>query len=317
MRRDSGSGAAQTSGDHACLRVWLSLLGDRSKIFISLIHRDKGDIALCEDVEPQGGDLSAEEKIVLEEFPKYRKELERDIINLRALADHIDKTHSRYTKTKVVTDSVAVASGVMNILGLVLAPVTAGGSLILSAAGCSLGTAAGVTSIITSVTEHFHNKNFQAQVCSQKPICDQLVKEDTKQTADVAMKSLFGYGRNVGDIKKTFRALQKARENPRLAKAATRLLNAGRVSAKESRQVRKAFEGTTLVMSRSSRLLSGALSGLGLILDVDALRKDLGELKEGAKTELAEDLRAWASELERTLAELTQLYESLQQKVRL
>lgn len=43
----------------------------------------------------------------------------------------------------------------------------------------------------------------------------------------------------------------------------------------------------------------------------------MGELKEGAKTELAEDLRAWASELERTLAELTQLYESLQQKVRL
>lgn len=43
----------------------------------------------------------------------------------------------------------------------------------------------------------------------------------------------------------------------------------------------------------------------------------MGELKEGAKTELAEELRARASKLERKLTELTQLYESLQQKVRL
>ncbi|XP_015447002.1 apolipoprotein L6 isoform X1 [Pteropus alecto] len=287
-----------------------------AKIFISLIHRDEDDIALREDVEQQGRDLTAEEKIFLEEFPYFKGELERAIRKYRALADHIDKIHTTFTKTNVVTNSISVVSGAMSILGLALAPATAGGSLIFSAVGSGLGTVAGVTSTVTSIVKYIHNREVQAQVSSQESTCDQNIKEDIKKVSDLLMmgKSLYDYERNIEDIKKNLRAFQIARAHPHLATAAKRLLTTGQVSARKSRQVQKAFGGTVLVMTKSSRLLNSAMFGFSLGMDLNTLRKDWGELKEGAKTELAEELRARASKLERKLTELTQLYESLQQK---
>lgn len=280
------------------------------------LQRDKDDIALREDVEQQGRDLTAEEKIFLEEFPNFKGELERVIRKYRDLADHIDKIHTTFTKTNVVTNSISVVSGAMSILGLALAPATAGGSLIFSAVGSGLGTVAGVTSTVTSIVKYIHNREVQAQVSSQESTCDQNIKEDIKKVSDLLMmgKSLYDYERNIEDIKKNLRAFQIARAHPHLATAAKRLLTTGQVSARKSRQVQKAFGGTVLVMTKSSRLLNSAMFGFSLGMDLNTLRKDWGELKEGAKTELAEELRARASKLERELTELTQLYESLQQK---
>lgn len=319
MWRGSKSGGARPSGNHASLRVWLSHLGDRSKIFISLIHRDTDDIALGEDVEPQDRDLSAEEKIFLEEFPNFKRKLEKEIRKYRDLADHIDKVHTTFTKTNVVTNSFAVVSGAMNILGLAFAPATAGGSLVLSAVGCSLGTAAGVASVLTGIAEFFHNRKVQAQVRSQESTCDRTVEKSVKKSFDVLMmgKTLYDSGRSVKDIKNSVKAFQTARANPHLATAAKRFLATGRISAQKSRQVQKAFQGTTLAMTTGFRLLNSAMSGFSFGMDLNTLLKDWKKLKEGAKTELAEELRAWASELEKVLTELTQLYESLQQEVRL
>ncbi|XP_023383126.1 apolipoprotein L6-like isoform X2 [Pteropus vampyrus] len=281
------------------------------------LQRDEDDIALREDVEQQGRDLTAEEKIFLEEFPNFKGELERAIRKYRDLADHIDKIHTTFTKTNVVTNSISVVSGAMSILGLALAPATAGGSLIFSAVGSGLGTVAGVTSTVTSIVKYIHNREVQARVSSQESTCDQNVKEDIKKVFDLLMmgKSLYDYERNIEDIQKNLRAFQIARAHPHLATAAKRLLTTGQVSAQKSRQVKKAFGGTVLAMTKSSRLLNSAMFGFSLGMDLNTLRKDLGELKEGAKTELAEELRARASKLERKLTELTQLYESLQQKL--
>lgn len=104
----------------------------RLNIFISLIHRDEDDILPYEDVEWQDGDLSDEERIFLEEFPILKGELEVGIRKLHTLADHVDTTHRTLTKTSIVANSIAVVSEVMSILGLVLAPAVAGGSLVYS-----------------------------------------------------------------------------------------------------------------------------------------------------------------------------------------
>ncbi|EPQ20640.1 Apolipoprotein L6 [Myotis brandtii] len=65
-------------------------------------------------------------------------------------------------------------------------------------------------------------------------------------------------------------------------------------------------------MGSSAFLRNTVLNGLFLSMDVSSLLKDWQELKQEARTELADLLRAKAEEQERELAALTQLYEELQ-----
>ncbi|VFV21248.1 apolipoprotein l6 [Lynx pardinus] len=281
------------------------------------LQRDQDDILPCEGVQQGEEGLSAEEIAFLEEFPIVKEELEAGIRKLHALADHIDTTHRTLTKTNMAANSMAVVSGAMSILALVLAPATAGGSLMFSAAGKGLGTAAGVTSILTNILGHFRNQEARAQASSLVPPLGHEVGEPGGQEASYLMavgKMAYDYGSAIKDIKKDIRALQIARAHPRLATAAKRLLTTGRVSARRSRQVQRAFKGTTLLMTTNIRLLGSAMAGLSLGQDLTALLKDWKQLKEGARTKSAEELRAQTWELERMLTELTQLYESLKRR---
>ncbi|XP_057598446.1 apolipoprotein L6-like [Hippopotamus amphibius kiboko] len=278
------------------------------------LQRDEDDILLCEDAKQQESDLLAEERTFLEEFPILKGELEVGIRKLRALADHVDTSHRTLTKTGVVANSIAVVSGAMSILGLALAPATALGSLVLYAAGRVLGTAGEVTSILTNVLEHFHSQEARAQVGSLMPTGGQEVRRAGAAYVVAAGKVVQDCGSTIKDIRKSIRAFQIARAHPRLATAAKRLLTTGQVSARRTRQVQRAFEGTTLVMKTNARLLGSAMAGFSLSVDLASLLKDWKQLKAGAKTELAEELRAQARELEGKLTELTQRYESLQQE---
>ncbi|KAG8508707.1 Apolipoprotein L6 [Galemys pyrenaicus] len=272
---------------------------------------------LGDDVEKEAGDLLAEERAFLEDYPFLKEELETAIRKLHALAGQLDSTHRTLTKTSVVAGSVAVVSGAMSILGLVLAPATAGGSLVLSAASKGLETAAGVASILTSLWEHVRSQGARAQASSLVPTGGPEAGEAGEREVYItaASKLVCSYGRAFKDIKKDVRALQAARAQPHLVSAAQRLQTTGRLSARKSRQVHRAFQGTPLVMTRSARWLGSVMTGFSLSLDLTALLRDWKHLKEGARTELAEELRARAGELEGKLRELAQLHESLQQKL--
>ncbi|KAM5250739.1 apolipoprotein L6-like isoform 2-T3 [Hipposideros larvatus] len=257
-------------------------------------------------------DLSPEERMFLQEFPIIKSEMEEDIKKAHALADEIDRAQETFTKTKVVTSSVAVASSVMSILGLVLAPVTAGGSLILSAAGTGLGTAASAASIVTNIMEKDRNKRVQAQVSGQGFTHDQAFSPGIDLASYV--QNVYKFGKNIKDTKKNIDALKIAKAHPRLATAAKRLLTSGEVSVRSAKQVKKAFQGTTLAMKTGTCLMSSVMSGLILYMEWRSLKDDYKQLKEGAKTELAEKLRANALEQEQKLRELTRLYETLKKK---
>ncbi|XP_037371069.1 apolipoprotein L6-like [Talpa occidentalis] len=276
--------------------------------------------ALGEEVEEEEGDLSAEERAFLEEYPFLREQLEDGIRKLLALADQLDTTHRTLTRTSVVAGSIAVVSGAMSILGLVLAPATAGASLMLSAASKGLETAAGVTSILTGVWEHVQRQGARAQASSLLPSRGPGAREAGEREVSYLMaanKLVCNYGGAFRDIKKDVRALQAARAQPHLVAAAQSLQAAGRLSARKSRQVHRAFQGTPLVMTRNARLLGSVMTGFSLSLDLTALLKDWQHLKAGARTELAEELRAQAGELEGQLRELARLRDSLRQGRRL
>ena len=310
-------GVARRSRNHVGLAANLAFPSGGLEIFISLIHRDVDDILPCDDVKPQDSDLSAEERIFLEEFPNLKGELDMDIQKLHALADHIDTTHKTLTKTSVVANSITVVSGAMSILGLVLAPARAGGSLALSTAGRVLGTAGEVTSILTNVLERFHSQEAQAQVGSLMPSHGGKVRRTGVDYIMAAGKVIQNCRSTIEGVQKSIRAFQITKAHPHLATAAKRLLTTGQVSARRSSQVQRAFGGTTLVMKTKARLLGSAMAGFSLSVDLASLLKDWKQLKEGARTELAEELRAQARELERQLTQLTQRYESLQQRMRL
>lgn len=68
-----------------------------------------------------------------------------------SIADQVDATHRRLTKPSLAASYLGV---VTSSPGLGLAPVTVGGSLVLSAAEQGLGAAAILTNISTSVPKN-------------------------------------------------------------------------------------------------------------------------------------------------------------------
>ncbi|KAM4883010.1 apolipoprotein L6-like isoform 2-T7 [Thomomys bottae] len=277
------------------------------------LQRDKEDEGpLCENEELQNEGLSAGEQTFLEEFPRWKQDQKRVIRELRRLADHVDTNHQTVTKTKVVSNSAAIVSGLMSILGFALAPATAGGSLMLAAAGQGLGAIAGVTNIVTNVLDISRNKRARVQASSLVAFDDQeFQKTSGEKTSYVTAlgKILYDCGNAVEHIRKNARAYRLARAHPHLATSAKQFLKTGQVSL-----VQKAFEGTALAMTRSAQVLGGTVAAIFLGQDLVALSNDWKQLKEGTRAELAEELRDKARELEELVAECTCYYDRLQQK---
>uniref|UniRef100_A0A8C5K6I9 Apolipoprotein L2-like n=1 Tax=Jaculus jaculus TaxID=51337 RepID=A0A8C5K6I9_JACJA len=252
-------------------------------------------------------------KVFLDAYPQLKRELEERIEKLRALADKVDQVHRDCTITNVVADSASAASGVLTILGLALAPVTAGVSLMLSATGMGLGAAAAVTRVTSSIVDHKNRLSAEAEVSRLHSAGNSTVRDmqDTAgQTVPEALflcprlKGLAGIGRNI-------RAIRIAQANPRLLANAKRLMAAGRLSARNTKRVQKAFGGTALAMTKGARVASGAAAGLFLLMDVASLVKESLHLHEGAKSGSAAELRRQAEELEEKLKELTRIHDNL------
>ena len=229
-----------------------------------------------------------EKERFLKEFPQVKQELKESIRKLRELADSVDKVHRDCTISNVVASSTGIASGALSILGLVLAPFTAGLSLGLSAAGLGLGTAASVTSFSTMLVESINTSSAENQASSLNTAKTKYAKLPKK----------------VKDFGKDIQVIREARFKSELVVTGQTYIVTG--------QVKSHFTGPALAGSRAVRIGSGVLSGLLMALDVYNLVKNARDLQEGAKTASAENMRQKAQELEKKLEKLTWIYESLQ-----
>lgn len=286
----------------------------------------KADVDLQRDMDggPQGGDstdeeeveveddaLTDEERRFLKQFHSWRKNENKHIRTLYAIADNIDKSDQKTTKTKVMTNSASVISGAMCLLGLALAPVTAGGSLVLTAAGTGLGAAAGITNIVTDVKEDSRNKSALAQANRIIPSSDQELEEVTgKKTAYATAASEIVYKcRSAWEtIRKHIRALQLTKTHPHVT--------AGQVSTQSGRQIQKAFGGTALAMTKNALMRNSLPAIFFLGQDIYALLKDWEKLQAGKPTELAKELRLRAQKQEQVISEGTCRYERLKKRLR-
>uniref|UniRef100_A0A8C0XMM2 Apolipoprotein L3 n=1 Tax=Castor canadensis TaxID=51338 RepID=A0A8C0XMM2_CASCN len=250
----------------------------------------------------------------LETFHQVKMELVEQIGKLWDLADKVEKVHRDCTISNLVVDSTSAASGVLSILGLVLAPVTAGGSLMLSATGIGLGAVATLTGTVTSILGSARRLSVEAEASHLLSTSMNKVKGVAGIVAQttprvIALTKMCKCSLKV--IEKSIQAIKLAKANPRLVANAKYLMTSGRISARSTKQVEKAFGGTVLAMTKRARMMLAASSGFFLLMDVISLVKETKHLQEGTKTESAEDLRRQAEELERMLEELIQIQESL------
>lgn len=273
-----------------------------------------GDFTDEEEVAVEDDALTDEERRFLEQFQSWKKNEKKCIRILYAIADHIDESHQKTTKTKVVTSSASVISGVMSLLGLVLAPTTAGGSLVLTAVGHGLGAVAGVTNIVANVRENSRNKRALAQANSIVPRSDQEFEEakgEKTTYVTAAGELVYKCGSTWDIIKRHLRALRITRTQPHVTSAAKKLMTAGQISTRSSGQVQKAFGGTALAMTKNALRMGRVAAALSLGQDIYTLWEDWRDLKAAAPTELAKELRTRAAEREQVLAEYARVYKRL------
>ncbi|XP_032348025.1 apolipoprotein L3-like isoform X2 [Camelus ferus] len=253
-------------------------------------------------------------KRFLKKFPHMKRELEESIGKLRALADKVDKVHRDCTISQVAAASAGVASGILTILGLALAPVTAGVSLALSATGLGLGAASAVTSVATSVVERVVMSSAETEANDLMLTAInrwKMVKEVLLQSGHKIVSAAQKLVEAVQQIEKNIRAIEVLRANPGLAGDVQRFLTTGQISVQSGKQVQEVLKGTALAMSTGARAFGMATAGFSLLWNVGFLMKDSLHLHEGAKAESAEWLRQRARELESRLEELTRTYENL------
>ena len=233
---------------------------------------------------------------------------------LHALADKVDKVHRDCTISRVVASSSSAVSGVLTILGLSLAPVTAGVSLALSATGLGLGAAATVTSVSTSIVEKVSVVSAEAKASKLVPTNKDTMKgiiEVLDQSGPRLISVSTHTIQSIQGIQKCINAIQLAKANPRLANDAKRLMTTGKTSTQTTKQVKEAFGGTTLAMTKGVRIMGAATTGFFLLLDIVSFVGDSKHLHEGAKAESAAELRHQAQDLEQKLQELIRVHDSL------
>ncbi|XP_004676525.1 PREDICTED: uncharacterized protein LOC101619430 [Condylura cristata] len=283
----------------------------------AVLSRDEADViydvlSALTDTDMEDKNEQEFRKHFLKTYPQMRQQLEEYIAQLYELAARADKVHRDCIIANVVANSTTIVSGILTIVGLSLAPVTAGASLALTATGVGLGTAATVTTVSTSIVEQVNKSSVEAKAntLSAEVKVEDLIKDVLCDNTFKIVSTGKDLCEGVGSIMKNARAIRLVQAKPHLARASC-LTSGGKISAQSAKQVEKAFEGTALAMNRGARILGTVTTGVNVLIAVARLVQNSKDLHEGAKTESAENLRQKAQELQEKLEELNQVYENL------
>uniref|UniRef100_A0A3B4Z4P2 Si:cabz01007802.1 n=1 Tax=Stegastes partitus TaxID=144197 RepID=A0A3B4Z4P2_9TELE len=218
-------------------------------------------------------------------FNQRGASLQQRILELLALADAADNFHKKTVTASVGGGVASVAGSITTITGLILAPFTAGTSLIVTAVGIGIATAGGVASASANITD---------TDCGPRgpdvdtPGLDRVFGTKYSHYAESISKKHLN--QNVKHVMK---------EGGRAGKA----LVINTESLISTVQVLSVAGGAAKAAQVVS-VTTGVMSGLFLALDVFFLAKDSMELKKGAKTEFAGKIREVCKDLQDGLLEL-------------
>ncbi|XP_044535062.1 myosin-9 [Gracilinanus agilis] len=291
--------------------------------FQARIPSDKENNAQEDDVQDEEvphkeEDTSDEEEIALEDFAKMKKELEECIQKLYAMADEVDKTHKNCTIAKVVSNSTGIVSGVLSILGIVLIPVTLGGSLGLTIAGMSLGSASGITNLVSSGIDHIKGARIKKRVKhmmaaskvklpqEQQSMMDR--REEREAVGKIVEKGVSECGNLIIKIKKNIMPLAKARSG--IISGTEGIGVSGSTSIKAGNAVKNTLGGTVVGMTKGIKVFGIVTGSVGILMDTYFLIKESRHLLKGSKAKTANELRQAAQRLKESLEKLCKQHEA-------
>ncbi|XP_049628418.1 apolipoprotein L3-like [Suncus etruscus] len=239
-------------------------------------------------------------------YPQVKKEVETLIAQFRALADKADQIHRDSNISYLVADTASLISGILGIVGLGLAPMTAGVSLALAATSLGMNVAAAATKATTSIVENTKMSSIEAEAKlkgSSLANFDDMLTEliaDCCNRVDTCGSSQDFCCR----VARHIRAMSAM-------SSAQNLELASNITAESSNLVQSVFGGIVKEVIRGDRFFVGTATGLSILVDICSIVHDSKQLLSGAKVESAERLRQRAQALEEMLEELKRVQERL------
>uniref|UniRef100_A0A3Q3EKP3 Apolipoprotein L n=1 Tax=Labrus bergylta TaxID=56723 RepID=A0A3Q3EKP3_9LABR len=229
----------------------------------------------------------------LDKFRDCQPRLLQSLDGLEEIAVQFDSMNKGAKISSVVGSSVGAVGGVLSIIGLLLAPVTAGLSLGLTMTGIGLSVTSGVNGLVTTATELGVNstqqkkatevfegfmKDLQSLQDCLKKVSDQTNARMEASQIDVVL--------GVGKV---------------LIKGGQVLQNVPKVAADIPDIGQAAIKGP-LALTKSARAGLIGLNALFLGMDVFFICKDSISLSKGSETKASQFIRAraalWRSEID-------------------
>uniref|UniRef100_A0AAR2JFX6 Uncharacterized protein n=1 Tax=Pygocentrus nattereri TaxID=42514 RepID=A0AAR2JFX6_PYGNA len=265
----------------------------------------------------------------IETYRGCRSRMVQFLSDLEETAVKLDRMKMGSSISTVAGSSVGIVGSILSIIGLALAPVTAGTSLALTLTGVGLGVTSGVTSLVTGISEmavnSYHGANannvfqrFMQDVqmvleCLEQAARRQrfLPRLDEGNTALGSAKVII----HAGTVGKGIDALvdgASAMKTLKTEEVARTAVNMGLQEAKAARNIPnlaadlpdigRLAKGTPLAMSKAARAGFITLNALFIGLDVLFICKEGVSLAKGETSEVSQLIRSrsalWRSELE-------------------
>ncbi|XP_073712842.1 apolipoprotein L3-like [Misgurnus anguillicaudatus] len=255
-------------------------------------------------------------------FRQCRSRMEQFLSDLEESAVQLDRMKKGASISTVTGSSLGIAGGVLSIVGIALAPVTAGVSLTLTLTGVVLGVTSGVNSLVTGVTEtavNFHfGKNAQnifrefMNDTNKMQCC--LEQASVKRVKDLDVLDIFKAEKVLvcaGGVAKGINAMVYAASAVKVLKSEQMVPAATKMGLQALPDIGKLAKGTQLALSKSARAGFITVNALFIGLDFLFICKDSISLAKGSKSETSQLIRSratlWKSELEAW----QQIYDSL------
>lgn len=232
-------------------------------------------------------------------YPQVKKEVETLIAQFRALADKADEIHRDSNISYLVADTASLISGILGIVGLGLAPMTAGVSLALAATSLGLNVAAAATKVTTNIVENTKMSSIEAKA--------KLKRSSLANLDDMLTELIADSSNRVGTAESSHDFWRRAVRHIRAMSSAQDLELESNITAESSNLVESVFGGIAKEVTRGHRIFIGTITGLSILVDICGIVHDSKQLLSGAKVESAERLRQRAQALEEMLEELKQV----------
>ncbi|KAI4898419.1 hypothetical protein NFI96_029005, partial [Prochilodus magdalenae] len=201
-----------------------------------------------------------------------RSRMLRFLSDLEETAVQLDKMKKGSSISTVVGSSVGAVGGILSIVGLALAPVTAGVSLTLTLTGFGLGVTSGVNGLVTGITEIAINKH-------------------QRERADYIFKNF------EEDVQKVLDSLEQAASSQRpgihLGQGSRpsgahvdKIKTSTKVSVKRGELAKNAARGISspLAITKTARVAGLAVNALFIGFDIAFICKESVNLANGEKS---------------------------------